>query len=164
MNSVSSELDILRANMAACRQRIQKLSYSLNKSRVLFPMTRESIAHLSDDQDESIDALILRYSQCVSMIQDQIFRGIAYVEQEDISDKSNRDKSLLMEKLGAIKSAEDFGSAAILHNKFSHHYPEEADLRIGRLNLVIDEAEFVIATFGDINEFLLRKGFASIPN
>lgn len=160
---MSSELEILRANIVACGQRIQQLSYSLNKSRVLFPMTREHIENLSDDQEESIDALILRYSQCVSMIQDQIFRGIAYVEQEDISDKSNHDRSLLMEKLGAIKSAEDFGSAAILRNKFSHRYPEEADLRIERLNLVIDEAEFVIATFGDINEFLLRKGFATAP-
>lgn len=160
---MSSELEILRANIAACGQRIQKLSYSLNKSRVLFPMTREGIENLSDDQEESIDALILRYSQCVSMIQDQIFRGIAYVEQEDISDKSNRDKSLLMEKLGAIKSADDFGSAAVLRNKFSHHYPEEADLRIERLNLIIEEAEFVVATFGDITRFLQRKGFATVP-
>ncbi|OHC70904.1 MAG: hypothetical protein A3H93_19205 [Rhodocyclales bacterium RIFCSPLOWO2_02_FULL_63_24] len=160
---MSSELEILRANMAACGQRIQKLNYSLNKNRALFPVTREGIEKLTDDQEESIDALILRYSQCVAMIQDQIFRGIAYVEQEDISDKSNRDKSLLMEKLGAIKSADDFGSAAILRNKFSHHYPEEADLRIERLNLVIDEAKFVIATFSDINEFLMRKGFATIP-
>jgi hypothetical protein len=69
------------------------------------------------------------------MIQDQLFRGIAYVEQEDISDKSNRDKTLLMEKLGAIKSADAFGTAAVLRNKFSHHYPEEIDSRIERLNL-----------------------------
>lgn len=160
---MSNELEILRTNMAACGQRIQKLGYSLNKSRVLFPMTRERIESLSDDQEESIDALILRYSQCVSMIQDQVFRGIAYVEQEDISDKSNRDKSLLMEKLGAIKSADDFGSAAVLRNKFSHYYPEEVDLRIERLNLIVEEAEFVIATFGDIARFLQRKGFVTAP-
>jgi hypothetical protein len=120
---------------------------------------RESIDTLTDDQEESIDALILRYSQCVAMIQDQIFRGIAYVEQEDLSDKSNRDKTLLMEKLGAIKSADDFGSAAMLRNKFAHHYPEEAEARIERLNLIIEEAEFVVATFGDISDFLQRKGF-----
>lgn len=68
-----------------------------------------------------------------------------------------------MEKLGAIKSADDFGSAAVLRNKFSHHYPEEVDLRIERLNLIIEEAEFVVATFGDITRFLQRKGFATAP-
>ncbi len=161
---MSNELNILLANIAACGQRIQKLTYSLNKNREIFPITLARAEALTDDQEESIDALILRYSQCVAMIQDQIFRGIAYVEQEDLSDKSNRDKTRLMEKLGAIQSAEDFGTAAILRNKFSHHYPEEASLRIERLNLVVAEAEYVIATFADIMAYIVRKGFVSNDN
>lgn len=161
---MSNELNILLANVAACGQRIQKLAYSLNKNRALFPITVERVEALTDDQEESIDALIQRYSQCVAMIQDQIFRGIAYVEREDLSDKSNRDKTRLMEKLGAIQSADDFGTAAILRNKFSHHYPEEASLRIERLNLVVAEAEYVIATFADIMAFIARKGFVSNGN
>lgn len=115
---MSNELDILRANIAACGQRIQKLAYSLHKNRATFPLTLARVESLTDDQEESIDALSLRYSQCVAMIQDQIFRGIAYVEREDLSDKSNRDKTRLMEKLGAIQSADDFGTAAVLRNKF----------------------------------------------
>lgn len=156
---MSRELEILRTNIAACGQRVEKLSYSLNKNRPSFPMSRQSAENLSDVQEESIDALILRYSQCVSMIQDHVFRGIAYVEQEDLSDKSGRDKALLMERLGAIRSADEFGTAALLRNKFSHHYPEEIDVRIERLNLIIEEAEFVIATWRDIIHYLQRKGF-----
>ncbi len=45
------------------------------------------------------DALILRYSSCVSMMQDQLFRAIAHAEQEDISDKSNRDKAMAAFKI-----------------------------------------------------------------
>ena len=161
---MSRELDLLLASFDACAQRVQKLRYSLEKNSSLFPLTRERARNLSDVQEESIDALILRYSQCVAMIQDQLFRGIAFVEREDINDKSNRDRALLMEKLGAIKSAEAFGTAAILRNKFSHHYPEEVDSRIDRLNLVVEESGYVIATFDDISAFLARKGFlASTP-
>ncbi|SJM89275.1 hypothetical protein [Crenothrix polyspora] len=156
---MSKELTILLRNYAACAQRIAKLAYSLNKNLALFPLTVESAKHLTDEQEESIDALILRYSQSVAMMQDHLFRGIAYVEQEDVSDKSNRDKTLLMEKLGAIRSADEFGTAAILRNKFSHHYPEEADVRIERLNLVIQEAEFVMDAFQDITSFLKRRAY-----
>ena len=152
------EVEMLRANIDACRQRIEKLAYSLAKNRALFPLTRDAVSCLTDEQEESVDALILRYSQCVSMIQDQVFRGIAYAEQEDLSDKSNRDKALLMEKLGAIKSADAFGSAAVLRNKFAHHYPEEVDARIGRLNLIVEEAAMVLAAFADIVGYLQRKG------
>ncbi len=155
---MNAECEMLQVNVAACAQRIQKLAYSLDKNQKLFPMDAERISALTDEEEESIDALILRYAQCVSMIQDQIFRGIAYAEQEDLSDKSNRDKSLLMEKLGAIRSAEEFGTAASLRNKFAHHYPEESAARIERLNLVITEASFVVETFEQISRYLERKG------
>jgi len=156
---VSKELDMLRSNVEACSQRLAKLAYSVNKNRGLFPLEIGTVKKLTDDQEESIDALILRYAQSVSMIQDQVFRGIAYAEQEDLSDKSNRDKVLLMEKLGAIRSADEFGTAAMLRNKFSHHYPEDAEQRIDKLNLVVLEADFVIDTFRDILAFLGRKGY-----
>ena len=156
---MSKELDMWRSNVEACRQRLAKLAYSVNKNRGLFPLEISTIKTLTDDQEESIDALILRYAQSVSMIQDQIFRGIAYAEQEDLSDKSNRDKVLLMERLGAIRSADEFGTAAILRNKFSHHYPEDAGQRIDKLNLVVQEADFVIDTFRGISAFLERKGY-----
>lgn len=156
---MNKELDILQSNVEACRQRVAKLAYSVNKNRGLFPLEIGTVTKLTDEQEESIDALILRYTQTVSMIQDQIFRGIAYAEQEDLSDKSNRDKVLLMEKLGAIRSADEFGTAAILRNKFSHHYPEDAEQRIDRLNLVVQEADFVIDTFRGVIAFLERKGY-----
>lgn len=107
----------------------------MKKNAGAFPLDLDRLAGLTDEQKESIDALILRYSQCVSMLQDQIFRGIAIAEQENLSDKSNRDKTLLMEKLGVIQSADAFGTAAILRNKFSHHYPEKSKDQLNKLNL-----------------------------
>jgi hypothetical protein len=156
---VSSPQLLFQSNFAASQQRINKLTISLAKTQHLFPLTIPLMHGLSDEMEEAVDALILRYSQCVSMIQDQLFRGIALIEQEDLSDKSNRDKALLMEKLGAIKSADDFGTAAVLRNRFSHHYPEEAGARIERLNLVVMESQFVLETFATLTLFAQRKGY-----
>lgn len=154
---MSPETQILLASLAACRQRTAKLKFSLDKNQHLFPMRLEQITQLTEEQEESIDALILRYSQCVTMIQEQLFKGIAFMEQEDISDKSNRDKTLLMEKLGAIRSAQEFGTAAQLRNKFAHHYPEASPSRLDRLNLLPEEVSFVIQTFLEIEIYLREK-------
>lgn len=156
---MSVEKSMLTASMLACTQRISKLGHSVKKVHSLFPLTLERALALTDEEEESIDALILRYSQCVSMIQDQVFRGIGYLEQEDVSDKSNRNKALLMEKLGAIRSAEAFGAATVLRNKFSYHYPDQSQSRLDRMNMVVGESQFVIATFGSIAAYLQRKGF-----
>lgn len=150
--------EMLCNHLNACQQRIEKLAWSLHKNNGLFPLETTQLAGLTNEQEESIDALILRYSQCIAMIQDQLFRGIAYAEQEDIHDKSNRDKTLLMEKLGAIPSADAFGTAAMLRNKFAHHYPEEIQTRLTRLNLVLEASKYVIATFNEITRFLKHKG------
>lgn len=144
-------------SLQACRQRMDKLSYSLRKNATAFPLTTVSVQAWSEEQEESIDALILRYSQCVTMVQEQLFKGIAYLEQEDISDKSNRDKTLLMEKLGAIRSADEFGTAAMLRNKFAHHYPEVTQARLDRLNMLPEESEHVLDTFRSIEQYLQAK-------
>ena len=151
------ETRLLVQSLQACQQRVDKLVYSLHKNAEQFPATAQTVSMWSEEQEESIDAFILRYSQCVTMIQEQLFKGIAYLEQEDISDKSNRDKTLLMEKLGAIRSAEEFGTAAMLRNKFAHHYPEVTQERIDRLNMLPAEAEHVVDTFKSIQKYLEIK-------
>ena len=87
---MTKEKVMLLSNLEACQQRVEKLKNSLQRNAALFPLTPAALASLGVEQEESIDALILRYSQCVSMMQEQLFRGIAYLEQEDISDKSNQ--------------------------------------------------------------------------
>lgn len=153
---------LFAANFETCKQRIEKLAASLAKVQSLLPLDLDALQRITPEQEESIDALILRYSQCVSIIQDHLFRGIAWIEQEDISDKSNRDKARLMEKIGAIASAEAFGTATLLRNKFSHHYPEEPVVRLERLNLILQQAAAVIQVFHEIAAFARLKNYLAV--
>jgi hypothetical protein len=47
------------------------------------------------------------------------------------------------------------------HLKFSHDYPEDTSARVERLNLVMEEAELVVASFEEITVYLQRKGFVT---
>jgi hypothetical protein len=160
----SAEVQLLAKSLSACGERVESLRYSLNKNACLFPLTLESLKTISEDQKESIDAMILRYSQCVSMIQDQIFRGILLVEQEDIFNKSNRDKSLMLEKLGAIKSADEFSVAVVLRNKFAHYYPAESVDQIEKLNTLVKESAFAIGVFELVSAYVKNKHSANDHN
>ncbi len=62
-----------------------------------------------------------------------------------------------MEKLGAIRSAAEFGTATMLRNKFAHHYPEVSQARLERLNLLPTEAQHVIDTFQLIERYVAQK-------
>lgn len=153
------DLTLLNENLSACSERIKSLIFSYRKNKDLFPIEVDEIKLLTDEQKESIDAFILRYSQCVSIIQDKIFRGIILVEQEDIIGKSNRDKTVLMEKLGAINSADEFGAAAVLRNKFAHHYPDSSQEQIDKLNILTDETELIVEVFDSLIKYAESKDF-----
>jgi len=43
-----------------------------------------------------------------------------------------------------------------------HHYPEEAVDRMERLNLVMEEAAFVVVCFDEISNYLERKGLIAL--
>ena len=153
-----SELLMLKKNFSACSERLESLIFSMEKMAYLFPLSLDRLVDIASEQKESIDAYIFRYTQCVSMMQDHIFKGIAIAEQEDLSDKSNRDKSLLMEKLGAIESADSFGSATVLRNKFAHVYPEESNEQLEKLNLLPVKAEFIVDAFNHLVFYAVKKG------
>jgi len=153
-----SELLMLKKNFSACSERLGSLIFSMEKMAYLFPLSLDRLGDITEEQKESIDAYIFRYTQCVSMMQDHIFKGIAIAEQEDLSDKSNRDKSLLMEKLGAIESADSFGSATVLRNKFAHVYPEESKEQLEKLNLLPVKSEFVVDAFNHLVFYAVKKG------
>lgn len=155
--SEKDEVKLLAKSLSACGQRIESLQYSLSKNRSIFPLDLAGLSALSEEQKESIDAMILRYSQCVSMIQDQLFKGILLVEQEDIASKSNRDKTLLIEKLGVIKSANEFSVATVLRNKFAYFYPEESNDQLNKLNTLVNESTYVIGVFTEIHKYVSDK-------
>jgi hypothetical protein len=150
-------VEALKMSMSACGERVKSLEYSIGKNASLFPLSLVFIEQLTEDQKESIDALILRYTQCISMIQDQLFKGILIAEQEDFKDKSMRERTILMERLGAIKSSGEFGEAAVLRNKFAHHYPEESEGQIGKLNKLIDESIYVVRVYNEVVEYINDK-------
>ena len=138
-----------------------RLVYSIRKSRKnrLDPLTMAKLESLSDDDMECIDAYLFRYGSLVSNIQGGIFKSIFAVEQESI-DISNRDKTNLMERFGALSSAEEFSSLAIIRNKLMHDYPEEMQKHLDRINFIMTEASRLVEIFLGIVKYAEKFGIS----
>lgn len=141
--------NILRSKLAATANIADRLAYSVHRALDLglTPLTMERLAHLSDADLEVMDAFLFRYGSLVSNLQDSIFKSIGELEQEPVSLMSNRDKTNLMERLGALPSAQVFASLAVIRNKLMHEYPEEAQKHLERVNFITHAAPGLIAIF-----------------
>ncbi|MGH8603530.1 MAG: hypothetical protein ACREXR_12385 [Gammaproteobacteria bacterium] len=95
------------------------------------------------------------------IIEGRLFRGIAYLEQEDVTRLSRRDLTMLMEKLGAIGSADNWSRLSLLRNKLAHEYPMDAGKQAERLNEAFISAGSLVESLTKLCEYVASKGFAS---
>lgn len=78
-----------------------------------------------------------RFEQLQDTIEGTLFRGIAYLEQEDVTRLSRRDLTMRMEKLGAIGSADSWSRLSLLRNE----YLNDAEKQAARPNQTYTSAE-----------------------
>ena len=154
---------LLVSSLQACRQRIAKLGFSLANNQVLFPMALDTVTKLTEEKEEPIDALILRHSQCLTVIQEQLFKGIAFLEQEDMSDKSNREKRCLWKNWAPFSLLKSLVLRPCCAINLLTITPELNQARIYRLNLLPEESHFVIDTFKEIETYLETKKLIESP-
>jgi hypothetical protein len=137
-----------------------RLVYSIGRARNLglAPLSMEKLALLNDGEMEVMDAYIFRYGSLVSNIQGAIFKSIGEVEQEPVLTMSNRDKTNLMERLGALPSADEFSSLVVVRNKLMHDYPEEMQKHLDRMNFISSEASRLVEVFLGIEIYAKKFG------
>ena len=151
----NNSIAILEAKIYATASAADRLVYSMGrvKNLGLAPLTMEKLSVLTDAEMEVMDAFIYRYGSLVANIQDAIFKSIGEVEQEPVTTMSNRDKINLMERLGALPSAQEFSSIAYIRNKLMHDYPEEAQKQLDRMNFIATESPRLVEIFLGITKY-----------
>jgi hypothetical protein len=125
---------LLRRGLVAAERCAARLRRSLDRLRALFPIDADGVQSLNPQRQDDIDAFLKRFEQLVLTLQDQLFVGLAIREGEDPRELSRRDLAELMERLGAIPSADEFRNFVGIRNRLAHLYPEEPDRQAANLN------------------------------
>ncbi len=154
-------LSAFTENLESARQLAQRLSSSIARLKNVFPLSSEVINGIDEATHESLDAFVKRFEQLQDIIEGRLFRGIAFLEQEDVTRLSRRDLTMLMEKLGAIGSADDWSRLSLLRIKRAHEYPMDARKQAERLNEAFASAGSLVESLPKLCEYVASKGFAS---
>ena len=135
----------------------QRLERSLESTRRLIPLDANAIKKLTDEDQEKIDALLLRFVSLASMIQDRIARSVLLLEEENLTNASRKDMRLMLEKLGALREEREFGIIVELRNLIAHTYPEDLDRQAQIINTVHLRGPDLIEAFKDMKNYVSRK-------
>ena len=98
---------LLREHLTATNKVAQRFAWSYTRVERLMPLNPTTIEALTDEDEEKLDAFLLRFNSLTAMVQDHVTKSLLSVEEEDIKYLSRKDQRLLMEKLGALPPSLD---------------------------------------------------------
>lgn len=149
-------------NIAQARRVAARLEKSLARLTPHLPLTDETLDALDDGGQEALDAFLKRYEQLADLIENRLFRGLALLEGEDLTDKSKRDITMLMEKLGVAENAAAWTACSILRNRLAHDYPTAPGDRASRINQAHAGAALLLNTLRGVEARVRSRGLADI--
>src|SRR3954452_22510088 len=112
----------------------QRVGVSPSRVSHLLPIDADRLESLSVEEDERVVAFLKRVEQLIVLAQDQLFTGLAVVSDVKAKLESRRDYAELMEKVGAVGSADTWRLANRLRNRLAHVYPVASERQAAILN------------------------------
>ncbi|MBF0305998.1 MAG: hypothetical protein HQL41_10175 [Alphaproteobacteria bacterium] len=107
-------------HLAQARRLAARLEKSLARMAPMLPLTDAALDALDDSADDALDAFLKRWDQLADLIENRLFRGLASLEGEDLTDMSKRDIAMLMERWGVLDGAAAWTARSIPRERRAH--------------------------------------------
>lgn len=133
--------EILKQWIQICDIHSRKLSKNLAKVKALIPLTPIKIRKLTDDDSNTLDLIIFKFSKLQDDIGNKIFPTYLKVIGEDVESKSFIDIANRLEKLRIIEDAEFWMKLKKTRNAVIHEYPNDPELAANNLNAALNQSD-----------------------
>lgn len=137
---MSEDISLLRLRNAwrECERNLYFLKSALNQLKPCIPMNGNIFGTLNDDQIQSLDQFIFRFTKLQDAMGTRLFPALLQFLQEPYETRPMIDKLNRLEKLGYIESSELWQDIRNIRNKFAHDYPDDWDRNAALINMAYE--------------------------
>ena len=147
MNSINEIVKV-------CDRHADRLDWAMSELQNHFPLSADRLDNLSDIEIAVLDQFSTRFAKLQDAIGAKLFPAILELTKEQGEFKAFVDKLNQLEKIGAIRSAEDWLLLREVRNAFAHDYPDDLELQASVLNQSYLLAKDLLRTFEDAKVFI----------
>ena len=122
-----NEIQILKNEMIVCEGHKERLLLAIEKLSFSVPFTKDYLEKLSDNDLAYMELLTSRFGKLQDTLGRKIIPIMLSLLNEDRPTFTFMDRLLKIEKMGLIKSAQDWILLRELRNSIAHDYPDETD-------------------------------------
>jgi uncharacterized protein with HEPN domain len=140
----------------------RRLRHSQADLLSLMPLDAARMDSLGDKEHMRLDAFIQRFQNAQDILDAQVLRGLLALEEVDLTDKTPRDVSNLLEKYRIIDMAARWRDLRDLRNTMAHEYPDEPGVQVDRLNRAYAAIDEIVAVLNRVQARVTANGLADL--
>ncbi len=151
------EVALARQALRSAEGCARRLARSHGKLSTQFLLSAARVTALPPEVEDDLDAFLKRYEQVVNAIQDELFKVVAIVGGEDVRGLARREVAELMDRLGALPSAESFRLLVAIRNRIAHSYPDDPGRQAASLNAAYETVPDLLAAHEGVRRYLEQR-------
>lgn len=148
--------ELYNETLKICQRHVDRLCWSMQQMRTHVPFTADTLNELNDMDLAILDQFSTRFSKLQDVMGEKLFPAVLELTKEQGNLVAFVDKLHRLEKIGAIKSADDWLLLREMRNAFSHEYPDDLALQAAIINKAYQLATDLISTLEGIKVFAAR--------
>lgn len=147
-------MNVINEIVKVCEHHANRLNWAMTQLHSHFPLSAERLENLSDIEIAVLDQFSTRFAKLQDAMGAKLFPAILELTKEQGEFKAFVDKLNQLEKIGAIRSAEDWLLLREVRNAFAHDYPDDLELQANVLSQSYLLAKNLLTTFDDSKVFI----------
>src|SRR5665647_1828178 len=140
-----------------CERNAYHLRRAIDLLSPILPMTGEQFEHLTDEQIQTLDQFVLRFTKLQDAMGGRLYPAVLGYLQESFDERPMLDKLNRLEKLGYIQSAETWQDVRTIRNKLAHDYPDDYEKNAALVNIATEAATSMCAMLVAIERKLRQE-------
>jgi len=151
----------VESSIKECDSHLQKIDKASILLEPFFPLTESALKNLADETVTLLDQFLYRFIKLQDAMGTRFIPVIAGLIYGNSDPRPFIDNLNILEKNGAIDSAEKWQELRNLRNRLAHEYPENAGQTVESLNMLMMEwtslREMYLSIKGYFNQRLSEK-------
>lgn len=148
---------ILESILTECDKHLKRMHYAFGKVSHLFPLTKERVSKLNEEEISYFDQSIYRFAKLQDAIGQKLFKAVLLLLDEDVANKAAIDIFNRLEQLEIIENYESWKELRDLRNELAHEYEEDENETAEKLNTLFEKKTDLEKYLNDIHNYLSKR-------
>jgi len=136
-----------------CKKHKTRIQSSAKEMSEFMPLDSKRYENLEDREVQIIDQFLFRFSKLQDAMGEKLFKTLLLYLDEKVENRPFIDILNRMEKIGILKSVQDWRNLRDIRNELAHNYDDDSEESSIVINNIYSKKDILIEIFDRVDDY-----------